>query len=44
VAASSGFEVFVPFDRQIEHHQDLAALALAVVVVDGKSNALPTHT
>ena len=27
-------------DKQIEHQQNLAALALAVVV-DGKSNALP---
>ena len=41
VAAGAGFEVFVTIDKQIEHQQNLAALALAVVVVDGKSNALP---
>jgi hypothetical protein len=42
MAASSGFEVFVTIDKQIEHQQNLTALALAVVVIDGKSNALPT--
>jgi len=36
VAASSGFEVFVTIDKQIEHQQNLTALALAVVVIDGK--------
>ena len=41
IAAGAGFEVFVTIDKQIEHQQNLAALALAVVVVDGKSNALP---
>ncbi len=41
VAAEADFEVFVTIDKQIEHQQNLAALALAVVVVDGKSNALP---
>ena len=41
VAAEAGFEVFITIDKQIEHQQNLAALALAVVVVDGKSNALP---
>ena len=40
-AAESGFEVFVTIDKQIEHQQNLAALALAVVIVDGRSNALP---
>ena len=41
IAASAGFEVFVTIDKQIEHQQNLAALLLTVVVVDGKSNALP---
>jgi hypothetical protein len=41
MAAAAGFNVFVTIDKQIEHQQNLAALALAVVVVDGKSNALP---
>ena len=41
VAAEAGFEVFVTIDKQIEHQQNLAALVLTVVVVDGKSNALP---
>jgi AmiR/NasT family two-component response regulator len=40
-AAEAGFEVLVTIDKQIEHQQNLAALAVAVVVVDGKSNALP---
>ena len=40
IAAGAGFEVLVTIDKQIEHQQNLAALALAVVV-DGKSNALP---
>jgi hypothetical protein len=40
-AAAAGFEVFVTIDKQIEHQQNLAPLALTVVVVDGKSNALP---
>ena len=39
-AAGSGFEVFVTIDKQIEHQQN-PALALAVVIVDGKSNAHP---
>ena len=42
VAGEAGFEVFVTIDKQIKHQQNLAALALAVVVVDGKSNALPS--
>ena len=41
IAAASGFEVFVTIDKQIEHQQNLAALALAVVIMDGRSNALP---
>jgi len=41
VAAEAGFEVFVTIDKQIAHQQNLAALVLTVVVVDGKSNALP---
>jgi len=41
VATATGFEVFVTIDKQIEHQQNLATLALTVVVVDGKSNALP---
>ena len=41
IAAGAGFEVFVTIDKQIEHQQNLASLALAVVAVDGKSNALP---
>ena len=41
VAAATGFEVFVTIDKQIEHQQNLATLVLTVVVVDGKSNALP---
>ena len=41
VAAEAGFKVFVTIDKQIEHQQNLAALVLTVVVVDGKSNALP---
>lgn len=41
IAAGTGFEVFVTIDKQIEHQQNLSALVLTVVVVDGKSNALP---
>jgi hypothetical protein len=41
VAVATGFEVFVTIDKQIEHQQNLATLALTVVVVDGKSNTLP---
>ena len=41
IAAGAGFEAFVTIDKQIEHQQNLAALPLAVVVVDGPSNALP---
>ena len=41
IAVGSGFEVLVTIDKQIEHQQNLAALLLTVVVVDGKSNALP---
>lgn len=41
VAVEAGFEVLVTIDKQIEHQQNLAALALPVVVVDAKSNALP---
>ena len=41
IASGAGFEVFVTIDKQIEHQQNLAALLLAVVVVDAKSNALP---
>jgi hypothetical protein len=40
-AASAGFEAFVTIDKQIEHQQNLAALLLAVVVLDAKSNVLP---
>jgi hypothetical protein len=29
------------FDKQIEHQQNLATLALPLVVIDAKSNALP---
>jgi len=42
IAAGAGFEVFVTIDKQIEHQQNLSAFLLAVVVVDGKSNALPS--
>lgn len=42
IAAGAGFEVFVTIDKQIEHQQNFAALVLTVVIVDGKSNALPT--
>ena len=41
IAAGASFEVFITIDKQIEYQQNLAALALTVVVVDGKSNALP---
>lgn len=41
IAAKNGFEIFVTIDKQIEHQQNLATLPLAVIVVDGKSNALP---
>jgi hypothetical protein len=41
VAIEAGFDVFVTIDKQIEHQQNLAALVLSVVVVDGKSNTLP---
>jgi hypothetical protein len=41
IAAGAAFEAFVTIDKQIEHQQNLSALALAIVVVDGKSNALP---
>jgi len=40
-AVEAGFEVFVTIDKQIEHQQNLAELALPIVVIDGKSNALP---
>ena len=41
IAAGAGFEAFVTIDKQLEHQQNLGTLGLAVVVVDGKSNALP---
>jgi hypothetical protein len=41
VAAATGFDVFVTIDKQIEHQQNIDTLVLSVVVVDGKSNALP---
>jgi hypothetical protein len=41
IAAQAGFEVLVTIDKKIEHQQNLAALVLPIVVVDGKSNALP---
>ncbi len=37
IAAGAGFEVFVTIDKQSEHQQNLAALVLTVVVVDGKA-------
>ena len=43
IAAGAGFEVFVTIDKQIEHQQNLAALVLTVVVVDGKSESLRVH-
>ena len=41
VAIAAGFDVFVTIDKQIEHQQNLNALPLPVVVLDGDSNALP---
>jgi hypothetical protein len=40
ISAEAGFEVFVTMDKQIEHQQNLAALALPVVILDGTSNAI----
>ena len=41
VANEAGFEAFVTIDKQLEYQQNLAALALPVVIVDGNSNTLP---
>ena len=41
VAITAGFDVFVTMDKQLERQQNLAALPLPVVVLDGDSNALP---
>ena len=40
-AREAGFDAFLTIDKQLEHQQNLAALALPVVVCDGESNALP---
>jgi len=40
-AAQAGFEAFVTIDKQLEHQQNLSTLVMPVVIVDGKSNALP---
>ena len=40
-ASDAGFDAFLTIDKQLEHQQNLAALALPVVVLDGESNALP---
>ena len=40
-ASEARFDAFLTIDKQLEHQQNLAALALPVVVVDGDSNALP---
>ena len=41
VASETGFEAFVTIDKELEYQQNLTALALPVVIVDGNSNALP---
>ena len=41
VASEAGFAAFLTIDKHLEHQQNLAALALPVVVIDGASNALP---
>lgn len=41
VAIAAGFDAFVTIDKHLEHQQNLAALPLPVVVLDGDSNALP---
>ena len=40
-ASEAGFDRFLTIDKHLEHQQNLAALALPVVVLDGESNALP---
>lgn len=41
IAGTAGFEAFMTIDKQLEHQQDLAALPLPVIIVDGNSNSLP---
>ena len=41
IALAAGFDAFVTIDKQLEHQQNLGALPLPVVVLDGDSNALP---
>ena len=40
-ASEAGFDAFLTIDKHLEYQQNLAALALPVVVFDGESNALP---
>ena len=40
-ASEARFGVFMTIDKQLEHQQNLLALALPVVVLDGSSNTLP---
>ena len=40
-AVEAGFDAILTIDKQLEYQQRLTSLPLPVVVVDGKSNALP---
>jgi hypothetical protein len=40
-AADGEFEAFLSIDKKLEHEQNLARLAIPIVVLDAPSNALP---
>lgn len=42
LAANAGFEVFVTFDRDIQHQQNVPALGLALVVFAAPNKKLDT--
>ena len=39
--AAASFDVFITVDKNLPHQQNLAALPLAVIVLDAHSNELP---
>lgn len=41
-AAVAGFEVLISVDKKLEHEQNLQTLPLPIVVIDSRSNALPS--
>ena len=40
-AGGAAFEAFLSIDKNIEYEQNLRSLPLPVIVIDGRSNALP---